>query len=245
MADIEKIQGEAVARIFAELQQKQIPLRILGEESEEPHLTVVTDVRKLRRKLGFLIKDPGEVLKADDDADVRRLHFEFIGEDNIKYLFETGGGEFYRGMIWLELPEVVRRHQRRRLFRLEAPHGTRLYFRFKETRYKLLVINVSLGGSLGVLVSLTKQMEQDLQTYQPRILENIELVFPAKNDTEDNSTVTIKRCRIKRQERNAQTNKYECAIEFMEIAEAEEKKLTHFFYEWQRDFLRKRRRLKV
>ena len=104
------------------------------------------------------------------------------------------------------------------------------------------MINVSLGGTLGVLVSVTKQMEQELKLKEPPILENVELVFPSKDD--DGANVRIKRCQIIRQERNPQTKKYECAIAFKEIIEPEQKKLTELFYEWQRDYLRKRRLFK-
>ena len=103
---------------------------------------------------------------------------------------------------------------------------------------------MSLGGTLGVLVSLTKQMEQELKLKEPRILDNVELVFPVKDDIDDTSRVYIKRCQIIRQERNPQTKKYECAMEFKEIIEREQKKLTDLFYRWQRDYLRKRRLFK-
>jgi len=72
----------------------------------------------------------------------------------------------------------------------------------------------------------------------------VQLVFPSKAENEDDSKVTIKKCQIIRQERNSQTQKYECAMEFKEITENEQKKLTELFYQWQRDYLRKRRLFK-
>ena len=75
-------------------------------------------------------------------------------------------------------------------------------------------------------------------------LENVELVFPSKHDNSDDSKVNIKRCQIIRRERNPQTQKYEFALEFKEVTEDEQKKLSQLFYKWQRDYLRKRRLFK-
>ena len=47
------------------------------------------------------------------------------------------------------------------------------------------------------------------------------IVGCSKDDNDDNARVCIKRCQIIRQERNPQTKKYECAMEFKEIVEEE------------------------
>ena len=192
-----------------------------------------------------MVNSPEGYRKLSEKTDQSRLRFEFADIENIKYVFETNTWELSREMIWVKLPEFVHRYQRRKLFRLEAPHGTRLYFNVNDIRYKLLVINVSLGGTLGVLVSLTEQMEQELKPYTSKMLENVELLFPSKDHKKAGSIVNIKHCQIRRQERNPVTNKFECAIEFKEISEAEQKKLTDLFYKWQRDYLRKRRILRA
>ena len=91
------------------------------------------------------------------------------------------------------------------------------------------------------MVSLTKQMEQDLKPYTSKKLENAELSFPSKDHQKADAIVKVKNCQIKRHERNPVTDKFQCAIEFKEISEAEQKKLTDLFYKWQRDYLRKRK----
>jgi c-di-GMP-binding flagellar brake protein YcgR len=134
------------------------------------------------------------------------------------------------------------RYQRRKLYRLEAPPGTRFYFQFNGTLYELLVINMSLGGSLGALVRLNKTMETQLEAYSPKTLENVNLEFPLNGG---DSKVNIKQCRIIRREKNPLTQKYEMALEFKEITETEEKKFTEIFYNLQRNFLRKRKLMKM
>ena len=147
--------------------------------------------------------------------------------------------------IWVKFPDYVNRFQRRKLYRLEAPPGTRLYFKIHNIRYKLLVIDVSLGGTLGVLVSLNKQMEDELKRYNSKILKDVELVFPIGRRQHTESLVKIKRCQIKRQQRNPLTHKFECAIEFMEISEQQRQYLTDLFYKGQRQYLRRRKRMQA
>ena len=241
MAEIEKIQGGALLQLFTELQMDQMPVKMRLINGSDIHLKRITDIPRRKRMLHFLVNSLKDYRKLSQEADQSRLRFEFSDKENIKYVFETNTWEFSREMLRVRFPDFVHRFQRRQLFRLEAPHGTRLYFKVNDIRYKLLVINVSLGGTLGVLVSLTKQMEQELKPYSSKILENAELLFPAKDHKKAGSTVNIKRCQIKRQERNPVTNKFECAIEFKKISEAEQKKLIDLFYNWQREYLRKRR----
>ena len=244
MEKIEKVQGDAILNLFQELQEDDIPLTV-SLTNGKCKRTHITDIRRFKKIPYFRIENQGDFQQPGDDFDVRRWRFEFIGRDKINYAFQTGAIEMSREIIWIRFPEIVQRYQRRSLFRLEAPHGTRLYFFFNNERYKLLVINVSLGGTLGVLVSLTKTMKQELTIHSPKILENVELIFPSSGDKHDDSKVNIKRCQIIRQERNPLTKKYECALEFKEIIEAERKKLTNLFYRWQREYLRKRRLFKL
>jgi c-di-GMP-binding flagellar brake protein YcgR len=245
MENIEEIQGDAILQLFKELQQKKIPLHVKLTDGDYEHLSRLKEIRKRFRTHYFQIEYEEAFQKATENLDEWQLSIEFTGKDGILYAFETNDSDVSRGMIWLKFPETVHRYQRRSLFRLEAPHGTRLYFEVNDIRYKLLVINVSLGGTLGVLVSLTKQMEQALKLNNPRVIENVELVFPSKGDDGDESIVNIKSCQIIRQERNAQTKKFECAMAFKEITDTEQKKLTGLFYQWQRDYLRKRRLFKA
>jgi c-di-GMP-binding flagellar brake protein YcgR len=241
MAEIEKISGKAVLKLLTNLQLDKIPLKIRWKDEDRSYSTCVADIRKRKRRLHFLINAPEAFLSARDPGAPSKLRFEFIDKENIKYVFETGAGLLSRAMMWVAFPEFVRRYQRRSLFRLDAPPGTQVYFNVNDVHYKLLVINVSLGGTLGVLVSFSQQMDQKLTACESQVLQDVELHFPPKKQKEQASVVEIKRCRIKRKHRNPLTRKYECAIEFTEIDEQEQEKLTQIFYSWQRKYLRLRR----
>ena len=241
MADTEKIPEEELPQLFNELQRNQTPLKIQLTNSDDVHSTCIAGIRKRRKALQFLVKNPNGFQLLTEEKKSPGLRFEFIDNENIKYVFETETYEASQEIIWVRFPEYVRRYQRRRLFRLEAPHGTRLYFKINDIRYQFLVVNVSLGGTLGVLVSYTKQMEQELKLHHTKTLKNVELQFPSNEHKEAGQSVNIKRCQIKRKLINPATNKFECAIEFKEINEEEQKNLTDLFYKWQREYLRRRK----
>ena len=247
MANIDEIRGSAILKLFRRLQQDVIPLKMHLMNGEYERLTHIADIRKSKKTHYFLIEYHDNFRLAADGLDDPRLRFEFSGKDSINYNFETGIGQISQKMIWARLPEIVNRYQRRGHFRLEAPHGTRLYFKIHDQPYDLLVINISLGGTLGVLSTLTIKKERELREKSPEILENVELIFPSNNENEDSedTTVNIEHCKVIRQRRNPETQGYEFAIEFKEMAEDQQKKLTTLFYQCQREYLKKRRQFKV
>lgn len=231
--------------LFTALQINAIPLKLRLSDSDDPRWAYIADISKRRKTLSLKVNSPGDLDRISVETDPPHLRFEFADQDNDKYVFNTGTWKLSRDMIRIELPEFVHRYHRRKLFRLEAPHGTRLFFNVNDKRYKLLVINVSLSGSLGVLASLTEQMEQELKPYTSKLLNNAELLFPAKGHEKDGAVVSIKSCQIKRSERNPITNKFEVAIEFKEVSEAEQKNLTGLFYQYQREYLRRRKIMRL
>jgi len=241
MTVIEKVQGDAILQLFKEVLEDKIPLQIKLSNGRYPHLSHLKKIRKRLKSHYFLIEYDQDFLKATEDLDDWCMNIEFIAKDGIKYAFKTSDSHVSRGLIWIRFPKSIQRYQRRSLYRLEASAGTKLYFNINKNRYKLYVVNVSLGGTLGVVVSLTNNMEQELRLIDSGVLENVELEFPSSDDEDDTPRINIKQCQIIRQERNPKTKKYECAIEFRRISVREEKKLTEQFYRWQRFYLRKRK----
>jgi len=244
MRNIEKIQGDAILRLFKKLQQEKIPLQVKLTNDGYEYLSQLKKIRNRLKSHYFSIEYNQDFLTATQNLDGGSLKIELTDSDGIKYAFQTSQSDVSRDMMWMKFPESIHRYQRRSLFRLEAPPGTRFYFSINEVRYKLLVINVSLGGTLGVLVSVTRQMEQELKLNAPRILEDVELVFPSKDGNENDSRVRIKQCQVIRQKRNQETDSYEYGMEFKEITEYEQEKFTELFYRWQRTYLRQRKLLK-
>ena len=166
--------------------------------------------------------------------------FEFTGKDSVRYLFRTQGKRVSKGRIWLELPQVVEREQRRKQFRISAPSGSKLFFCLNSKRYELEVVDISAGGSLAISDGPPQRAVVDQSLVQVKHLQEVELVFQPENEK---IRVTIRQCEIKRLGRNPVTNQYEYGLEFQQMDETNIKKLNHLVYRFQRDFLRKRLRI--
>lgn len=243
MTEPEKIQYEGILKILKDLQENKILVKIRLKDRDYERLTLITAVNKKRKSPRFMIDYTAEFEKAVAGLDIWRLDFEFTGVDDIKYVFKTTGGEFARGKIWVNFPTVVERYQRRGDFRLEAPAGTRLYFTLNSETYELLVKNVSLGGALGALGSSNKKLDHEFSQRSSQIMENVELTFLDKHKRK--KSITIGQAKFNRLERNSVSNNFEFALQFTQIDEENELRLTELIYYFQRDYLRKRKMMKA
>lgn len=242
MAQTEKIAGQQILGLFEELRHNGTFLRLHLPKNDYPHLTHVLDFRKRGKDIFFLIDFPDGFPEINADTDAWSIDFEFSDKDNVNYSFSTRGAEIIDRNIWIKLPQVVKREQRRKLYRLTAPSGTKLYVNLHSNRYELEVIDISLGGSLGVLAGIQHGDQQDPILSYAGIFENVEVVFPPE---EENLRVAIKSAKVKRLGESPLTKQHEYALQFLEIDQIQTKILTDLIYRFQREFLRNRLRLNV
>jgi c-di-GMP-binding flagellar brake protein YcgR len=242
MAQTEKIAGQQILGLFEELRHNGTFLRLHLSQKDYAHLARVLDLRKRRKDTFFLIDLPAGFPGTHADADTWSIDFEFTDKDNVNYFFSTRGAEIVDRNIWIKLPQVVKRKQRRKLYRLPAPPVTKLYVNLHSSRYELRVIDISLGGSLGVLVGIQHGDQQDPILSYAGTFENVEVVFPPE---EENLRVTIKSAIVKRLGKNPLTKQHEYALQFLEIDQIQTGILTDLIYRFQREFLRNRLRINL
>ncbi|MBW2411812.1 MAG: PilZ domain-containing protein [Deltaproteobacteria bacterium] len=247
MADTEKIQGQDILRLFRELQKNGTLLKVYLPDSDFKPIARITDIQTRRKTTYFLIDHPETfktVAKSSSDRPLSSptgsLEFEFIGIDEIRYAFQTRAWQINHNKIWLELPRMVERQQRRRQFRISAPAGTALRFKLNSIPYELKVIDISLGGSLGVLAGSASHNHRDAGLSRAEYIEALELNFPSEYE---GIRVTINRAEVRRLKRYPQSNRYEYALEFQEIDSINKKRLNEQIYKFQREFLRRRLRV--
>jgi c-di-GMP-binding flagellar brake protein YcgR len=237
MAESEKIDGNGVTRIFEELLQRKTHLELNLQGTDYQQLTIVTALRTQKSDPSFYIDTPEGFREATADIDPWHIRFEFTGKDNIKYIFHTVGGRISDHRIKIKLPEFVERRQRRRLFRINAPAGTLLCFAIGATRYEFEVIDMSLGGSLAVMVQTDSYASPEPPLPGIGELKDVELVFPKEIY---HQAIRIETAQIKRTKKNTEVPSYEMALEFAEMSNRHENLLTDLIYRLQRRYLRKR-----
>ncbi len=237
MAESETIRGSGITSIFEELRQRKTLLKLILVDTDFERLALVTSLRRKESGPHFIIDTPQGFKKAAADIDIWHIRFEFTGKNNINYVFTTIGGQFAGKQIYIKLPEVVQRRQRRKLFRINAPAGTKLCFSIHVTRHELEVIDLSLGGSLAALVQTDSHVQHKPPFPDTHALKDVELVFPAGISRQP---IKIKTAHIKRVKKNRETTHYEMALEFNEISKSNERLLNDLIYRFQRQSLRKR-----
>ena len=237
MAESEKIRGIRITSIFEELRQRKTLLKLMLVDTDFEHLAVVTGLRRKESGPHFIIDTPRGFKEAAADIDTWHIRFEFIGKDNINYVFTTIGGQIAGNQIYIQLPEEMERKQRRKLFRINAPAETKLCFSIQGSRHELQVIDISLGGSLAALVQTDIHGQPKPPFPDTHLLKDVELIFPAEIFRQP---IKIKTAQIKRLKKNPETTRYEIALEFNQISKSDQRRLNDLIYRLQRQSLRKR-----
>ena len=228
------IQGKNRFDIFEQLRKDKtlIQMRLLGADYEQ--LTIIIGIQARKNMLFFLIDYPKGFKEAVSDVEVWEMRFEFIGNDNLQYIFKTSDGEISGNEIWIKFPEFIEKIQRREHFRIEVPLGTKLHFEKKSAGIEMNVIDISLRGALVTSI----QKNAILKSREDLI--DVQLVFPSKKK---DLMVHIKKASVKRMGRNAPMERYTYILYFAMIKKNEEAALTKIIYELQRKLLQKRQRI--
>ena len=237
MAESEKIKGAAIPQLFEDLLHHKILLKLNVVDTDYEHLTLIAELTNRNQTPHFMIDTPEGFEQATAKMDPWHLHFEFTGQDNIKYTFRCTSGEIANNRICVRYPREIERWQRRELFRLSAPAGTKLCIRHGARRHELAVIDISIGGTLAALVRTGPGELENSPFAGARMLNDIELLFPSEIMRQP---IKIKTVKLKRLIPNSENTGYEVAFEFFEIGAGEQKRLTELIYRLQRQALRHR-----
>jgi len=244
--ETESIQGKDVVQVFKRLKDNRTLVKVHLPEKDFGRLTVVSDLWIKRRLLSFLnnhdevyfrIDEPEGLVEALADLEDMRLKFEFSDRDRLPYSFETRGGEVDGGRIWLKLPEVIQRLQRRLYFRIEVPENTFVEFDLNGQRHKVNLENISLGGALAAVYQ-RRPNETDLpELVAGQTIDNLSLLF---SPAQKGPVITITQAVVRRMQKDTRSKKHCLALHFDRIDPSEEKQLTRQIYKIQRERLSRR-----
>jgi c-di-GMP-binding flagellar brake protein YcgR len=212
-----------------------IRMKLLGTEYEDQ--TIVEDIRNKGNASYLIIECPKGFADLIDGSS-RQIQCEFTGSDKLSYLFNADISQIYQNNIWALFPNLIRRKQLRRNYRVNAPPGTHMVFKKYGVSLTNQVINLSLGGSFGALISLQDMVYPVFPLCAGDNLTEIEVTFRSKLSEQ---RVSIRKARIVRFEENKATGSHACAIHFVDMDKAEEKALTELVYVIQREHLQKRK----
>ena len=237
MVKSEKITGSAISKIFEELIDYKMLVKMKFLNADYKNLTRITALAERNNEPHFVVDTSEAFERAAAKTAQWRIRFEFTGRDHIEYGFTTIGGEVHGNRTFVKMPRVVERNQRRKLFRINAPAGTKLRLTLEGVRSELEVINLSIGGSLAALVLANSDVKESPLLVDNYFLKDAKLIFPAEIMRQP---IKINVIQIKRMRMNTERKRREVALEFYEVDKSEQKKLTDLIYRLQRQHLRKR-----
>jgi c-di-GMP-binding flagellar brake protein YcgR len=237
MSESEKITGAAIPKLFEELLHQKTPLKLTVADSDYEQLASITALVNRNKMPHFVIDTTERLASATAEIGPGYLHFEFTGKDHIRYTFRTTGVEIHNNRIYVKYPQELERWQRRELFRLNAPEGTKLRLPIGSVRYELDVIDISIGGTLAALVRTNPHKLKLPLFTDTQILKDIELVFPSEIMRQP---IRIDKVQLKRSKMSAEKTGCEVAFAFYEISTGEQQRLTDLIYRLQRQALRNR-----
>ena len=228
------IQGKNRLDIFEQLRKDKtlIQIYLLGKNYKQ--LTIVTNIQYIKNTFVFFIDYTKGFKEAVSDVEVWKMRFEFIGNDNLQYIFRTSGGEIIGNEICIKFPESIERIQRRAHFRIEVPLETKLHFKKKSVDIEMNLIDVSLKGAL------VNSVPKNTILISGENLKNVKLVFPLKNK---DMVAHIKKVLVKRLEKDSKSKRYTYGLYFAITEKNEETLLKKIISELQTKFLQKRQRM--
>jgi len=220
--------------IFKQLEKDKtlIKMHLLGTDYDR--LTMITGIRTRKKEKYFLIDNPKGFKEAVSRIDVLKVRFEFVGNDNLMYVFRTSGGKISGDKILIRFPEGIERIQRREHFRIETPFETKLYFEKDSVKFEMNILNISLGGNLAYSVGKKAILKVGEE------FRDLELVFPSENE---DMVVRVEMALVRRVEEEQGMNQFRYGIYFVAIEKSDKKVLNEIIYELQKDYLRKRKRI--
>ncbi|MFZ7125667.1 MAG: PilZ domain-containing protein [Desulfobacterales bacterium] len=239
----QQLQAERVERTLQDLKKNRAWVRIRVDGTGFEKVSLVTDVRTIQKDLYFKLDDSPSLLALVEPLETWKINIEFIATGQVPFLFESTSGLSLGGGFWLKAPDRIDRIQRRRDFRLKAPMGARLEVTRHRKPITLGLIDLSLGGLLGLVDSVNPRLRKEPIFKVGRTFKNARLVVPIEESPD--MVVSISKVRVVRSFRHPVTGAFQYGLMFIALDAAEEKSLKDLLYGLQRSYLRKRRTLAI
>ena len=238
----EKITGEKIKETLLWVHQNNTFIEARFPHSDDGELTIISDIKTQKDDIYLVFEKPRHLTTALSGKKSESVEFQYTGTDNILHTFVVPNYILSSNEMWVKFPSEILRHQRRTAFRLDVPNGTRLIFEKNRTPYKIIVSNISLGGSFGTLLFFQKDTNDGIILQKEESLENLKLIVPA---LQDSKPVYIQKARLLRQKTNKTSGDQQYAIQFISINKQQEKLLTDIIYDLQRQYLKNRLRIET
>lgn len=226
---LEIIEGERIFRILRDVIETRQLCRIRIHSSQFGGLTLILNLRKISKVPCLVIDKIPHIDPILSQPQYKEIDIDFLEKGGVTCYFRTRIIESQQNFILAEIPKTIFRLQRRRFFRIDAKAGAEIIFYTQaggEERAK--VKDYGVGG-------IAFFLESQINLKEGEILYDINLKLPCAGQW---VTFHIPKGIVKRIKKEL-SDKFICAVEFLEILEKTREKLWYHILEDQRSQIRK------
>lgn len=237
MSDYDNITtAKDIREAFDFLKSSGTLIRMVSDRAGFERLIIVTDIRTTLTGRMVVLDAPKDLDAIVLPEELPSFRFEYTGPDGIKYLFASDRPQLKHDGLWIAVPRVIERIQRRSDFRVIAPMDTWLTFTLGELAVRAKVIDLSLGGArchvtIGRYGHTAGLMENGMK------LVGLDLTIPHDDRA---AVVHIHTSRIAWISKDPAAGRIMVAISFAEMERLAAARLTREIYRIQREELRLR-----
>lgn len=233
MNDSEKISGKKIFNLLEQLKGNHTILNIHVMGTDFDGLTIILGVSDGENQR-FFIDYPGRSYSNAVFTKGKKCYFEFSDSEKIHYSFKTTIDRIFGRRIKFNFPEFIERVQRRKVFRIPTPSGTRLTYSHRSGKFEFDIINISETGLLATLKNIHLGEHIFLKGSK---LDKLVLIL----EQEDMSVnVNIKSAEIVRLEKVTEEDRVNYGLKYDDISKEGRDELKRFIYYCQRRILKKR-----
>lgn len=213
-----------------------IRLQMAGGEYER--IVIVSDVQTTAGIPLIAIDCPAGLTDVLTSSENLKLNFEFTGEDQLRYRFGAEEVFLHGDTLRIPLPNDLRRVQRRSDYRLPAPVGALFYFTAGGQRKRVKMLDVSVSGASGILLSIKNGAPQTPPVKVGQTILHLKLEFKIGEETR---FIPVRECAVRRIEDLPRKGRYRLAVTFTRMDAEHRDQLRKILYNEQRHLLKIRR----
>ena len=226
----ENLRGKDALNLIEQVQRDRTLINMRLRKSGIELLTLIDDIETSKKGGVFAVDLTADMKVGLDSANYDSLEFEFLDSNKVPCGFTAHAAEITFDRLWVMLPDVIHREQKREHFRVEAPLSARLCFTKDTVNYMLNVSNISMGG---ILVTLRIGANRDRILTVGERIQDIQLAFPS-------DSVQIREAVVAWKEEGVVGRSIHFGIQFTGMRIDQRRILKEILYDLQRAFLARR-----
>ena len=227
---------EAITDAFTYLKSSGTLVQMVSERAGFERLIVVTDLRRTLTGRMVVLDAPQDLETIVLPEELPSFRFEYTGPDGLKYVFRSHRPELRADGLWIAMPDVIERIQRRSDFRVIAPMDSWLSFSVDDMPIRAKVLDISLGGvRCHISIGRYGHTAGIIQKGMPVV--GLDLHLPNDSGT---TTVHVHTGRIEWLTRETDAGRVMAAMSFQKMDRIAGNRLTREIYRIQRRLLQLR-----